>query len=231
MSFHKQTWEQKIKGVIDKLNRIDQTLSDAYFIDRKGRKVEQLYEFYCYVQLLRAISNNGSTLTCSHQNQFIFAGGPRSLYKHPASYFTLSNSNRQHDIGELHMNLMVRGSSDSEHEADIVLLSPESLINSRQEELSPKFDSKGLLLECKHYSQKNIGITEARNFLGLCSDLAFKNNVYLITTAANLNAKHLINGHNLNMKEINKQKPDCYVYGIFNCIICRYLNFTPTVSL
>lgn len=165
--------------------------------------VDDVYEGFIFAQVVataRSIPTASVHFADGNSEptkDLVFRLSPGRLYS--------SNSTFTHAVIELgpgippleaHIGVKVRGSTEVEHECDVLVLSSEEADRCRQNRTSPQAGKCLLAVECKYYTNP-LELSLARGFTGLKSDLG---NIRYALFAANRgspNVKKFLSGRNL----------------------------------
>jgi hypothetical protein len=96
---------------------------------------------------------------------------------------------------EAHIGIRVRGSSEVEHECDIVALLADHAIECRLSSVSPASKAALVAIECKHLSA-STDLDYARSFIGLARDLTAKHE-FFVTNSSSRSVERLLHEQHL----------------------------------
>lgn len=96
---------------------------------------------------------------------------------------------------EAHIGIRLRGSSEVEHECDVVALLADHAIECRANQLSPASKAALVAIECKHLSA-GTDLDYARSFVGLAKDLTAKHE-FFVTNSSSRSVERLLHEQHL----------------------------------
>jgi hypothetical protein len=144
---------------------------------------DNVFEAYVFALVLEAAQNEGGQIAIinepSTSTVFRFRGSPGHLWNGNYSYAYLQfpGTNSPPDL-EIHTGIYLTGRSRQIHEADIAIIDADEAEFARDNQSPPRSNKTLLVTECKFYST-DLGIGLARGFVGLCSDLSTRENVFV----------------------------------------------------
>jgi len=136
-----------------------------------------LYELYIFSLVIEAARSEGAAVhfqdvhgTTVTRN-FVFRSSPGRIFSrvHPYTHALIQFKGCP-DL-EVHLGIYVVGKSKVAHECDVAVLFADAAATCRQEDVHPKSTQLVLSAECKFYVQSTMGVSLARSYLGLVSDI------------------------------------------------------------
>jgi hypothetical protein len=111
---------------------------------------------------------------------------------------------------EAHIGIRLRGSSEVEHECDVVALLADHAIECRTNGISPASKSALIAIECKHLAG-STDLNYARSFVGLARDLTAKHE-FFVTNSTSRSVERILHEQRLkwerNVRPINVDVSD-----------------------
>jgi hypothetical protein len=147
-----------------------------------------LFEQYVFGLLLAAARLEHGSITYRRANGLIatslcFRISPGWIYRDGPGYtHALIAFDRKMPV-EAHIGIRVRGTSEVEHECDIVALLADHASFCRVNEVSPASKSALVAIECKHLAS-NTNLNYGRSFVGLARDLSAKHEFFVTNSTS-----------------------------------------------
>lgn len=159
-----------------------------------------LYEQYIFGLLIDAARAEGASVSFrntggNRTNTLRFRISPGWIYRDGPGYtHALVAFNNKLPL-EIHIGIRVRGSSDVEHECDVIALLANHAIECRNNSVSPASKSALISIECKYLSDRTE-LDYARSFIGLAKDLTAKQE-FFVTSTSSASVQRLLHEHKL----------------------------------
>ncbi len=161
---------QVVQGEIRRLTgiAIDPKLSSQI-------KLWDLYEAYLFSVIVRSARRQSAavdyvTASGSQAQHFVFRTSPGQIYSRNPEYTHAVLRFQNRPPLEVHVGIMVQGTSRVTHECDVAVLYQSEADYCRTNQTVPRNTELLLTIEAK-YLTSHLGIGLGRNFLGLLSDL------------------------------------------------------------
>jgi hypothetical protein len=144
-----------------------------------------LYEAYIWSLVIRAALSEGADISYWDVTgrrvvgNFHFRTSPGNIFSrtHPYSHARVSFSGCP-DL-EAHVGIYVAGKSRVPHECDVAVLFADEANFCRSERVHPRYSQVLLSVECKFYVQSMMGVSLARSFMGLTTEISRSNRFFV----------------------------------------------------
>ena len=154
-----------------------------------------IFEAYVLSIILQAAGTEGATVGFRNVNGpattiFTFRTSPGHIWWNNQPYTHAEIQFPNLPLLEAHTGVYVSGKSGLIHESDVLVLLSEEAQLARQNQVPPRSKRSILSAECKFYSA-GLGISLARGFVGLCSDLSSRE-CFFITNISGVSVEKLL---------------------------------------
>ena len=145
-----------------------------------------LYEAYIFSLILEAARSEGANVNYVNRDGstptvFTFRTSPGRIWSPlPYTYAVLEFQGKP--TLEAHIGIYASGKSKVTHECDVAVLLQTEAETCRQGRGHPRSSKVVIAIECKYYST-NLSLGQARGFIGLASDLAAQNCMFIVNTS------------------------------------------------
>ncbi|MFB9831556.1 hypothetical protein [Actinoallomurus acaciae] len=148
-----------------------------------------VYEGYVFALIVSTASENGAAITYEdvHGTKAfgkLFRTSPGQLYSTNKPYTHALIEFPGAPALEVHLGVYVQGTSGVLHECDVLVLPAEEAAISRAQKIVPRGSQCVLVVECKYYLTRPVGVGMARNFEGLRADVRTQDELFVSNTGS-----------------------------------------------
>lgn len=160
-----------------------------------------IYEGFLFSIAVATARKYGATVhyedsTGAKTSDLLFRTSPGQLYSTRHAYTHAVVEFGRAPTLEVHIGVMVQGSSGVPHECDVLVLDAEEAALCRRVPTSPRASKCLLAIECKYYAA-HLPLGQARAFAGLSADLGGRAHAVFVANIGSGNVAKYLSGRRL----------------------------------